>query len=149
MKQKALDCLCHEVYTVESDFGNESLSENPGLESLNERALSDLVINTALILDDAELGLAPGANYFHNEALVHECFMLSRPTQSYITRTIIDFNFNTFPRKPHNYVVTAADTASSLQLAVKELLYNLRDEEVGDVLGSAGAPRNWTASVNS
>ena len=67
--------------------------------------------------------------------------MLSRPTQSYITRTIIDFNFNTFPRKPHNYVVTAADTASSLQVAVKELLYELRDEEVGNVLGFAGSKK--------
>ena len=93
------------------------------------------------MLVDAELSLVPGTNDFHNKASVHECFMLSRPTQSYIARTIIDFNINTFPRKPHNYVVTAADTASSLQLAVKELLFNLRDEEVGNVLGFAGSKK--------
>ena len=37
--------------------------------------------------------------------------------------------------------MTAVDSASSLQLAVKELLYNLREKEVGNVLGFAGSMR--------
>ena len=56
-KQTALDFLCHESYAVESVV-TESRSESPcgksKLESLNERALSDLVINTALMCYHAQ-----------------------------------------------------------------------------------------------
>ena len=65
--------------------------------------------------------------------------MLSRPRQSHITRTLIDFTYTYFPRRPHNYVITAVDSASSLQLAVKEMLHNLRDKKIGKVFGFAGS----------
>ena len=90
------------------------------------------------MLDDAELIFAPDVNVFHSDMMPqHEIFMLSCPTQSYITCTIIGFTYNCIPRKLHNYVVMAVDSASSLQLDVKELLYNLREKEIGYVLGFA------------
>ena len=57
----------------------------------------------------------------------------------YITRTLVDFTYISVFRRPHNYVVTAVDSASSSQLAIKELLHNLRDKKIWKVLGFAGS----------
>ena len=66
----------------------------------------------------------------------HEYFMLARPTQSYISRCLIDFI------NPEGVVVTkttAIDSGSSLTLAVEALLHNLREKDLGSVRGFAGS----------
>ena len=66
----------------------------------------------------------------------HEHFMLSRPKQSYIVRTLIEYISTKCVLTPR---VTAVDLGSSLTLAVEQLLYNLRDKDLGLVLGFAGS----------
>ena len=133
LKQTALDVFCHEIRTVESVVSDRD--ESPYVTPRHSR----LVFSTAMRLHEAEL-LLSSPTYDTSDCMpVDESFMLSRPRQSAITRTLIDYSFARFPPSPHNIVVTAADSASTLQLAVKEMLHNLREKKIGEVLGFAGS----------
>ena len=134
LKQTALDVFCHEIRTVESVV-SDNRDKSPYVTPRHSR----LVFSTAMRLHEAKL-LLSSPTYDSSDCMpVDESFMLSRPRQSNITRTLIDFSFKRFPPSPHNIVVTAADSASTLQLAVKAMLHNLREKEIGKVLGFAGS----------
>ena len=91
---------------------------------------------------------APTNEYFKNEVYTlealgplsptqaHEHFMFRRPKQSYIVRTLIEYISAKCVLTPR---ATAVDLGSSLTLAVEQLLYNLRDKDLGLVLGFAGS----------
>ena len=64
--------------------------------------------------------------------------MLAHPTQSYISRCLIDYI------NPEGNIVTkttASGSGSSLTLAVEALLHNLCDKDLGSVRGFAGSMR--------
>ena len=68
----------------------------------------------------------------------HEYFMLARPTQSYISRCLIDYV------NPEGSIVTnttAINSGMSLTLAVEVLLHNLHEKDLGSAWGFAGSLR--------
>jgi len=68
--------------------------------------------------------------------VAHEAFMLRRPAQTYIVRTLLEYVDAKNVLAPH---VTAIDLGSSLTLSVKQMLYNIRDKNLGVVAGFAGS----------
>ena len=70
------------------------------------------------------------------ECDVEEHFMLSRPSQSYIVCTLVDYVDATAHLVKK---VTAIDSGSSLTLTVECLLHNLRKKDLGTVRGFAGS----------
>ena len=68
----------------------------------------------------------------------HEYFMPAHPTQSYISRCLIDYV------NPEGSIVmntTTIDSGTSFTLAVEALLHNLHEKDIGSVRGFAGSLR--------
>ena len=84
---------------------------------------------------DSVMDLMLHENFMMEIERSEDAFMLSRPNQSHIIRTIIE---SVTPDITVTNTVTCIDGGSSLQLAVAALLHNIRSKVVGKVRGFAG-----------